>query len=108
MESLVDYPGMGAAVLAAKNIVQVIREQSYGPNKELLGESVWNLQGYLQSVIIGTTELPSGGAVPNEFVMLKDELGTVFSPRAEAAAVPVWLITILKILKEILEGYFDL
>ena len=102
--ALTPYPTLEAGVEGARNLVEIVKEGKIVQEKELFGQSVWNTQGFLQSVLLGQLPQASPELLQAEFGELRD----VAAPFAEAdaelpQAVPIWAMLLLKVLYAILK-----
>lgn len=96
---LTSYPEMEQAIEAATIAAPIIRNGTYIENKDILGKAVWNVQGYVQKVVLG--ELPQAAEMPAEFYDLAVAIEPIIEGEADEpqATVP-WplIVMILKLI----------
>lgn len=103
-EPLVRYPdSVGTAV---GELVRIVRAGSYVEEKELLALAAWNVQGFLQSTVLG----PPKVKLSSELSELRSELIALEcrmdADTVQGKAVPPWIFTMLRYLLDLLEQIF--
>lgn len=79
-QKMIEYPSEICLIDCARRIVDIVVNKDFSVRKAELAHSVWNVQGYVQSVVLGEVVYPVGrnydvdDAIKDLFRLVNDDL----------------------------------
>ena len=81
-------------------LIRIVRGGTIVPERAAFAANAWNVQGYLQGVILGDPD-PLPQAVPQ----LRDLYEALTLPQAIPEAIPPWVFTLIAAIVELLKRF---